>query len=160
MQHNCLIVHFTFSPLRIAQNVIEQQSNAPKTIKLYYWKDEKWHQEETKIVWDRLNPSLNLKQVIKQWVKVHQDEQLVSPHLAVESVTLSSPESEAFLSFDRTLFNADWSIMQKWLIIESIFKTIHHAQFHITSISLLVHHQPMDDDHLDLSQPLPVQERL
>lgn len=160
MQRNWLIIRFTFSPSRVARSVLDQRSNAPKIIKLYYYKLDKWHQEETSIIWDKQNASLNLKQVIKQWVKVHQDEHLLSGHLTVESVALSSPGSEAYLSFDRTLFSPEWSILQKWRIIESLFKTIHQANFHIASISLLVHHQRMDDDQLDLSQPLPVQERL
>lgn len=157
IQRNWLIIHFTFDR---PQKMFNQQSSLPKALKIYYLKDEKWHHEEATIIWDENNAALNLKQVVRQWLKVLQDENLVLPHLALESAALSSPGSEAYLSFDHSLFAQEWSIMRKWQLLESLFKTLHQANFHISNLSLFVHNKPMDDDHLDLSEPLPVQERL
>jgi hypothetical protein len=156
-----LIVHFTMSPMGItAASTQSTQLSTHKTIKLFYWKNEKWLQEEISIIWDEQNMAQNARQVLKQWLATMHNEHLLAPHVALESLALSSLGNEAYISFDRSLFSPEWPIIKKWLILEGLFKTILAAQLPLHSVTLLVHNRPMEDEHLELSQPLPVQERL
>jgi len=161
IQRNWLIIHFTFSPSCAESSSTEEKvTAAQKKIKFFYFKNKKWHTEQISLVWDEQNHTMNMQQLIKQWLTVLQDERLLPAHINLESVALSSQGGDAYLSFDRSLFSSDQSIMKKWLILESLFKTMHNAAIPIYSVMFLVHNKPMDDDHLEFSQPLPVQERL
>jgi hypothetical protein len=160
VQRKWIIVQWTFNSPHITSipSQINKQNSVQKPVKLYYWKKEKWHQEEATILWLENNSAQNLKLLIKQWLTLQQDEHIVSPHCLLESVAVSSLGNEAYISFDRTLFSKEWPIIKKWLLLTSLFKTINQAAPVLQSLTLLVHYQIMDDDHLDLSQPLPIQD--
>jgi hypothetical protein len=159
IQRKWLIIHFTFNPKELIA-IHPQHEASRKTIKLFYKKGEKWLHEQTNIVWDEENTAQNTKFLVKQWLLTLQEEHIINPHVSLESIATSTPGSEAYISFDQSLFLPDISIIKKWLIIESLIKTIHYAALPLNSFMLLVHHQPMEDDHLDFSQPIPIQERI
>jgi hypothetical protein len=159
IQRNWLIVQFTYTP-SVASQHTQQNLTSKKSIKIFYWKKGSWHHEEASIVWDEQNPTQTLQQLVKQWLTTLSDEQLIPSSCILESIALSSPGSEAYLSFDRSFFLPEQSIIKKWYIIEGLFKTLHHAGLRLTSMMFLVHDQPMVDDHIEFSQPIPTQQRL
>lgn len=160
IQRNLLLIHFTLNPFQKSLPSADHDATVSVQTKIYFWKNESWHHEDTAIIFKKNNQHYNFEQLLRQWIKILQQESLLSPHITLESVALSTPGSDAFVSFDRSLFSSDQSIRQKWLIIESLFKTLHRAHINIQTIMLLVHDNAMDDDHLDFSMPLVVQERL
>ncbi len=161
IQRNWVIIHFTFSPHHNGSSNTEEKCTAvQKKIKFFYFKNNKWHTEQINLVWDDQNNTMNMQQLVKQWLTLLQDEHLLPAHVNLVSVALSSQGGDAYISFDTSLFSPDQSIMKKWLILESLFKTMHDAAVPIYSVMFLVHNKPMVDDHLEFSQPLPVQERL
>jgi hypothetical protein len=160
IQQKWLIINFTGPAHKKAVTPLSHTGKAAKkTIKLWHHKNHQWRFEEASIIWHEQDSALNLAQIVRQWLTIQHDEHALTPHTALEHTTLSSPGSEAYLSFDRPLFSNALPIKKKWLIVESLFKTIHQAGLCLQSISLLVHGQPMDDEHLDFSRPLPLQER-
>ena len=160
VQRNWLIVHFVFAPESFQQPIQKESAVAQKTVKLFWPKNNTWHQSSVLLMWDEHNHALNAQQLIKQWLVALQDERLLSGQITLTSVAVSAHDLTAYLPFNRSLFSSEWSIMKKWLILESLFKTIHYAQLPIQSIVLLINKTPMTDDHLDLTQPIPVHERL
>ncbi|MFA6262881.1 MAG: hypothetical protein WCW33_04940 [Candidatus Babeliales bacterium] len=159
IQRNWLIVQFTYTP-SVASQQIQQNLTSKKAVKIFYWKKGSWRHEEASIVCDEQNPTQTLQQLVKQWLTTLSDEQLIPQNCAIESIALSSPGSEAYLSFDRSFLIPEQSIIKKWYIIEGLFKTLHHAGLTLTSMMFLVHDQPMVDDHIEFSQPIPTQQRL
>lgn len=157
-QRKWIIVQFSFFQPS-AVTLSEKDTVGHKSVKLYYWKHEKWNQEEASLIWHEHDAGQNLKQLIKQWLTVMTDERLIAPHVALESVAVSSQDGHAYVSFDRSLFSKEWTIYKKWMILEGLFKSIRFADSSLQNISLFVGQQPMEDDHLDLSMPLPIQER-
>ena len=159
IQRNWLIIQFTYTQPPAAQQSA-QAVTSKKNIRIFYWSKSGWHHEEASIVWNENNHEQALKQLIKQWLMTLAGEQLIPRNCALESVALSSSGSEAYVSFDRSFLLPEQSILKKWYVIEGLFKTIHYAGISLTSLMFLVHDQPMTDDHIEFSLPIPVQQRL
>ncbi len=162
LQRNWLIVHvayFPFSPTSTADNM----KSAPayqKQITISYYKNGGLVREESIAMWHENDIAQTLKQVVKQWLNVLQDAHLLRPHLAVATVAVATGSGEAYVSFDSALFIKEMSIKSKWLIIESLCKTIRDNELALHALTLLNNDHPMDDDHLDFSHPLSLESRL
>jgi len=154
IQQNWILLHWRFTSSS-ALPAIKKEAIIRKTIHLYFLKNEKFNTEETTILWDNNNMTHNLKQVVLHWLSCNQEEKNISPSTVFENVIITNT-GEAYLSFNQTLLSKEWSIHKKWYLIESLFKTILKADIQISSVIFLVNQEPMDDDHLDFSQPLPV----
>jgi len=127
-----------------------------KQIKYYFWKEEKFQTEDGTLICKKGNIAGNLKRLINNWITCLQDENLIKRNVFVESVALSSFNEEVFLSFNRPLLSKEWPVIKKWYLIESLFKTVRDAKIPIRSFKFLVNHHHMIDDHLDFSQPWPL----
>ncbi len=162
LQRNWLIIHvayFPFSP-SAATSSKNTAVSYQKQIGIDYYKNNAWVHEECTAMWHENDLAQTLKQIIKQWLNVLQDAHLLRPHVAVATVAVASTNSEAYISFDNTLFSKEMSIRRKWLIIESLCKTIRGNELTLQSLTLLHHDRIMDDDHLDFSHPLSLESRL
>lgn len=156
-----LIIQLGFYPS--AQQYTTSVTNsdiAAKKISLYFYKQEAWQKREVSFLWQTDNQEHNLTQLIKSWLSLLQDEHILPSNITLESVALSSSGNEAYVSFDRSIFLAEWPIIKKWFVLEGLFRTMYHAEMVVQTITLLVNQKPMYDEHIDFSQPLPVQERL
>ena len=159
VQRNYVIVQVTSNPFASPSLQAGGDVGSNRPIKIYFWKHDKWLTDDATVLWNQQDVTSNTSHVIKQWLLTLQDEHLVSSHILVESVSVDDAGSEVYVSFDHSLFAREWSIHQKWKILESLFKTLRFAITGLQTMVLLVHHQPMQDDHLMLDQPLPIQER-
>jgi len=155
IQQNWILIHWRFDGSSQHLPAIKKEAISRKPIKLYFWKDEKFNTEDTTILWDENNTTHNLKQVILNWLTCNQEEKIIKPSTAFEGVVLST-FGAAYLSFNQSLLSKEWSIMKKWYLLESLFKTIRDAGITIQYTIFLVNHEAMDDDHIDFSEPLPI----
>jgi hypothetical protein len=156
VQRNWLVIHWSYKNTESHTGLLNQKEPiAHKKIVLYYWKDEKFKTESTSLLWDTHNPEGNLKLLIKSWLTCLAEEKVVTPALTLESIALSSNDTTAYLSFNQSILSKEWSIFKKWQLIESLFKTLRAADLSITTVVFLVQNEPMQDDHIDFSQPLP-----
>ena len=161
VQRNWLVVHFAFSPFSSDQHIgapitVAQQ----KKIKIYYRKNSAWHHEDVSVIWHEQDMAQSLKHIVKQWLSVLQDAHQLAPNTSVQSVAVASTGSDAYISFDASLFDPTWSIARSWIIIESLSKTIRMAEVPVHAIALLVDNVPMSHDYLDLVVPLSLEERI
>jgi len=161
IQRNWLVVQCAFIPPQTTlSSAQEKDVTTQKVAQLFYWNNETWRSEDATIIWHAADNAHNAQLLIKQWIVTLHDEHLIPQNVTLESVALSSPGTEAYISFSHSLFTDDLSTMNKWLLVEGLVKTLHAAGLGLHSIMLLIHHRPMVDDQLDFSQPLPVQTRI
>ncbi len=161
LQRNWLIIHiayFPFSPSTTTSKTTSQTYQKQLTIS--YFKNNTWVHEECTALWHEQDPAQTLKQVVKQWLNILQDAHLIRPHIAVTTVSIAGSTNEAYVSFDNVILSKESSIKNKWLIIESLCKTIRDSGLNIQGLTLLHNERCMEDDHLDFSHPLSLESRL
>lgn len=124
---------------------------AKKTIKNFFWRNEKWHHEDSDIIWDNNNPTRNLEHIIQNWLGILEEENIMQKKITVQYVLLH--EKTSYISLDGSMFGAELAIYEKLKIIEGLFKTI-ESYFPNLKIYFLVHNEPLDDYHIDFSNPL------
>lgn len=153
-QESWLIIISPFNA-QSQQNRSQEHNTTYKTITLYGWQNNAYKTESTEIIYSD-HTAQNLKLLLNSWLIFLEDEQITDKQTQVMSVALSHTKSEAFISLNQPPFDQAWSTYRKLMWIESMLKTIRENKISITSVRLLVHHQPLQDDHLnfDISWPL------
>jgi hypothetical protein len=130
-------------------------STMKKTITLSYWHANKWHKETVQSI-EGTTVEDTIARVVTHWLTLLDTEHIVPKKVTVQSVALSPSKQEAYLSFDRNFLPKEWSLRRKWLLVESLLRTIADNHLPITALFLLVHHQPLIDAHLDFRQAWPL----
>ena len=125
-----------------------------KKISLHFFHKDKWRVETQEQLWTN-NISKNLSQLINSWLTLVDEERIVTKKIALESALVSS-SGTVYISCDHALFSKEDSIYKKWMLVEGLLKTIRSNEIPIQDVQLLVHHQPLQDSHLDFSLPWPI----
>jgi hypothetical protein len=133
-------------------------SPSPKTKKertFYYWHNNRWHTETQELIWSaQLHDNIEI--LVANWLSLLDAEQIIPKKVTVQSIALSPTQQELYISFDRNLMPKEWSIRQKWMLIEGLLKTFRNNDIPLNTIHFFVHHQPMIDAHLDFSCSWPL----
>lgn len=127
-----------------------------KTVTLHYWHHETWHSEDTSILWHTNRTAQTINYLVSAWLCLLDEEKAMDKKVTLQSVVISPTGTQAFLSFDRYPFNPQSSTHTKLMWLEGLLKTLRSNNVGIQSIRLLVHHTPLDDDHLDGSIAWPL----
>ena len=95
------------SPYAKLSYELEEQlpTGTKKKATLYYWQNNKWHNEKTELLWLD-NKAENIHYLISSWLKLLDEEQVTHKRIALQSVMLS-PADQAFISFDRIPWTKD-----------------------------------------------------
>ena len=158
IQRKWIIIQLPFGQTSL-QNSDEQ--TAEKIVaKIYFYQDSKWRNEEVVLIGANKDKATKVKQLVKNWLSILKEEHIVPLYVNLESVALSSTGADVYLSFDRNIFHPNVVIIKKWMIIEGLLKTLVDASLSLQTIQFFVHHKPMEDEHIDFMQPLPVQQFL
>ncbi|MFC1845679.1 hypothetical protein ACFLX2_00970 [Candidatus Dependentiae bacterium] len=128
-----------------------------KQVKLIFWHQNKWQSESVEILVTQ-DPAQTLQHLVNNWLSLLDEEQLMKKKVTLQSALIRSDNrtssiDEAYLSFDRNPFDEKSSTHEKWMWIESLLKTIRENGIALQSVRFLVHHQIMQDNHLDFSNP-------
>lgn len=123
---------------------------------LYYWQNDQWHSESKELIDIKDNKAKTIEYLISSWLGLLDEEQILSKKVSLQSVMVDSTGQEVFISFDRSLFDKNSSIKQKWYLIESLLRTLRANISGIQKVYVLVHNQLINDDHLDFSQGWPI----
>lgn len=137
------------NPSQITSSLVNK-----KTITLAYFHQDKWKTETQEHLWTE-SDAKNLTQLINAWLTVLDEENITPKKTTLQSVLLS-PSGTAYVSFDHNIFCKEDSIFKKWMVIEGLFKTIRANNITIQSMQFLMHHQILNDTHLDFSSPWPL----
>ncbi len=147
--HEYIIINFK----KTTASTFDQTPTAQKKkIPLHFWRDG-WRTEEIQLL---LSDSAvaNAQIIASSWLEMAHDEHLLKKRVAVESVLAHS--DELFISLERAPFAKESSTFEKWMIVESILKTLKSAGLPFKNVRFLVHHQPMQDVHLEFSLAWPI----
>lgn len=133
---------------------IERASSDGKTfhkkVSMFYWKEGRRIDEPIEVIWNNsiIETTLDL---VGSWLSFVYQERLIHKHVLIQDVAVSA--QDIFVSFDQPLFERDWSINKKWQLLDGLFRTIVRSGLDVKTITFLVNHEKMNDDHLDFSQP-------
>lgn len=127
-----------------------------KVITFHYWHNQKWHTEKTELIWHSNDIGQNITYLLNSWFTWLEEEHMITKKITVQTVLLSTDTQHAYISFDRNPFDKQQSTYNKWMLIESLLKTIREVNVSLNHITFLVHHQPLKDMHLDFTNPWPI----
>jgi hypothetical protein len=155
IQKNWIVVYWNFGTVEGDAPLQKKDVSTRKKVTIYFWKDEKFKHEDTVIIWSSGNSNENLKHLINAWLSTQLDEKIFTKKIDLEYVAVSAQDQEAFISLNQCFDWDEWSIFEKYKLIESLLKTINNAASEIRYISLLVNNKTLEDVHLSFLQPWP-----
>lgn len=101
-------------------------------------------------------PTAALEQLVTEWLHFIYQEEIIKKKILLQSVALNANNSEAYISFDTTLFTKNQSTTSKLMLIEALLKTTEATFPSLQSLMLLSNNKPLSDAHLDFSYPWPI----
>jgi hypothetical protein len=128
---------------------------AKKNAVIIYWDETKWLKETKDILWPH-DKSEQIKHLICSWLEVAHNERADAQKIKLQTVILACKDLDAYISFDRSPFEKEWSIYKKWHHLESLIKTLKDNAISLRSITWLVNHEPVQDPHLDFQESWPL----
>ena len=137
------------------KELLQKKEAVKKNIQLCFWHNNRWQQETISILWHNTHEQ-NLYHIITNWLNWAQEENVLQKKVALQTVLLSASGNEAFLSFDQVPFDEQDATHTQWMFVESLLKTLRDNNITIAHIRFLVHHQPLEDDHLDFTNAWPL----
>jgi hypothetical protein len=143
-----IIIHVPYGQIRYEQ----KESATKKQVTLWYWSQNRWHNEKTELLWSQ-KMSENISQLVSALLVLLEEEKLIDKKTTIQSVALSGDGLTAFISFDRAPLAKQASVYIKWMTIEALLKTLRENGITLQQVQFLVHHQPMQDMYLDFSHP-------
>lgn len=157
VKRHWLIVHWVPAYTRSDVSVSQSSKHIVhrKKIALYYWKEDGLKREVDSFVW-RGDVAEDLKVIVGSWLSFLYEERVLPKRVGLESIALGKSKHELFLSFNHYPFVRSWSIRNKWQLLNGLCRTIVGLNLGVQTILFLVNHEQMQDDHLDFSQPWPV----
>ncbi len=134
---------------------LAQASATKKTAKLSFWHNNQWNTETQELIWTE-STTRNLQYLITSWLSLLEEEEVLDKKVGVQSAALSSSEHELYISFDRNPLAKEKITFEKWMLIEGLLRTIRENEILLQNVHFLVRHQPLQDPHLDFSNPWPI----
>lgn len=125
-------------------------------ITYHFYKDNSWHIEKNELI---LSQDLikNIHYIINSWLSFLEEERIMKKKVTVQTTLCSPAGNDLYISFDRNPLSKEASIHDKWMWVEGLLKTMRAHGITISRIHFLVHHQPLQDVHLDFDHPWPLQ---
>lgn len=126
-----------------------------KEVSLFFWSRNRWNTEKIELVWYQ-NQNSNIQQLLDSLLALMHEEQIMHKHTMIQTI-LSSPDARTvYVSFDRCPFAKEDITYHKWMLLESILKTIRENGISVDFIHFLIDHSPIHDLHIDFSKPWPI----
>lgn len=145
LQKNWIIINFSNNHMSLQD--LKKSNALKKSITVYFYKNSKWHEEKTDILW-LADDQKNIEQITRNWLNILEDEGLLEKKISIQYVITAN--HTFYISFDYELLDPQWSTHQKYMLIKSLLKTL-EQEFNDFKIYFLVHSKPMKDYHLDFS---------
>lgn len=152
LQYGFLVVHWPTTDASVKGQFLDQ-IDSYKKITYYFLTERGWREQQERLLWQSNNDPENLKVLLNNWVGFLQDEGFLKRRCTLETVAFTEHGDHVYLVWDHPLLDQEWSIMQKWRLIESLCKTIKMACSTLQQVSFIVDEQLMSDAHLDFSVP-------
>lgn len=151
-QEDWIIINFSTSKNFMKKNNVTMQ---PQETALWIFINGALKKEITEIIFSD-NHAQTIKLLINSWLATLDEENIIDKQITVQSVILSPSGQDAFICLTESPLGKQASTHTKLMIMESMLKTLKDANLGLHNIRLLVHHQPIQDAHLnfDISWPI------
>ena len=126
-----------------------------KKVTFSYWHNGTWRQEMQEVIISTHKSEL-LHAIMNGWLVVTEEEGISDKKVSLQTVLLSSNDTYAYFSFDRNPLPSECSTFYIWMWVEGVLKTLRENGIHLQGVYFLVQHQPLQDEHLDFSNPWPL----
>lgn len=126
-----------------------------QSVKLFWYHD-RWISEPVEIIASENNSAHTVKNLVDRWLTWLDEERLSDRKISLQAALTTPDGATIMLSFDRSPFSSENSTAQKLSWIESLLKTIRDNGIKIQHVRFLVHHQELQDYHLDFSNSWPI----
>lgn len=133
-------------------NAPAQKQNAT----LYYWYQNTWNTEQVSLLFSE-NSVSNMQQLVSRWLQLLHEEKITKKKILLQSAAITYDTQELIISFDRMPWNKEISTYEKWMLIESLLKTIKNVDPTIKRVRLLMNQQQITDPHLDFTNAWPIE---
>ena len=154
-QESWIILFIPYQTSRQTNKIAPTHTN--KEIVLWLWNNttQSFQKETTEILYSN-DINQNIKLILNSWFLLLEEEGFTDKQINVQTVALCAHDTDAFISLNQYPFDEQASTHQKLMVIQSLLKTLKDNQIPILSIRLLIHHQPLIDEHLnfDISWPI------
>lgn len=154
IKNNIIIIRNLNAPYteyKISHTFREQK----KQIILFFFKNGAFKQEVEHIVLTE-NKQENIMILINRWLSLLADEQITPFRVNLQSASYDNSGTKVIISFEQSFLSASDSLYKKLMCIESLLMTIRQNAKEIQELYLLVHHQPLQDPHIDTSRAWPI----
>lgn len=131
------------------------QAGTKKKVTFSYWHNSAWHQEMQELVIST-NTSESLQALVSGWLVLTEQEGISDKKVSLQTGLLSSGDRYAYLSFDRNPLPTECSTFTTWMWVEGLLRTLRENGMSFQGVYFLVQHEPLQDDHLDFSNPWPL----
>ncbi len=132
-----------------------QGNNKTQNFTLTFFKNEKQITETTPLL-----ISENIERVTTQgliaWLKGSIDHLLILPNVQLQDIAFSSTKKLIFVSFSRSIFKQQDSILAKAIILKSITLAIKELSPKTETLFLLVDYKSLHDEHIACNQGLSI----
>jgi len=132
-----------------AEQTAQQLRAQKKPATLFFWHNKRWNKETVEIL-ETQDTAQTTQHLLNSWLTLLDEESVMTKKVMLQSALISD-NKELYLSFDRNPFNENDGTYNKLMWIEGLLRTIREHNTPVQSIRFLVHHQPMQDYHLDFS---------
>lgn len=136
-------------------DIVQESEKIYKTVSLFYPDGKNVKKENHALLWSS-STALALQLLVAEWLLFMQQENKLYKKIVLQSIALNEKETEAFISFDASLFSKQQSAYDKLLIIEALCQTIKSAIPTIHAIMPLVNNTPLEDMHIDCTKVFPI----
>jgi hypothetical protein len=131
------------------------KTSQKKNISFFYWLNDELHTEQIQLIFSDAITT-NMQHLVHRWLQLLHEEKITRKKTQLQTATLNFDQQELLLSFDRFPWNKEHSTFEKWMIIETLLKTIKLAEPSIKRVRFLINQQPILDTHLDFTNPWPI----
>jgi len=139
---------------REAQQTAAALRAQKKSVTLFFWHNKRWNKEAVEILHTH-DAAQTAQHLLNSWLTLLDEEQVMVKKVMLQSALLSD-NKQLYLSFDRNPFNEHDATYDKLLWVEGLLRTIRENDIPVQAVRFLVHHQPMQDYHLDFSNSWPL----
>lgn len=148
-----LVIFFT--PAHSALPVSNQIAPSHQQASLHYFQ-ERWHAQEVKMVW-HAQEAVRASTLITQLCQLMLAEHMITKQVVVSSAFTDPNGKYLYVNCNHSPLPKHAGIAAKIAIMRSIAATIGHNCPAITAFYILVNHEPIAEQDLNLSLPWPVE---
>jgi len=131
------------------------KTSQKKIIPFFYWLNDEMQTEQIQLIFSD-SAATNMQQLVSRWLQLIFEEKTIRKKVQLQTATLNFDQQELIISFDRFPWDKESSTFNKWMTIEALLKTIKNAEPNIKRVRFLLNQQPMNDTHLDFTNPWPI----